>query len=92
MNVFGICFGVIFGICIYIYGCKYCHELCYKTPISDTGVMSLWLSCCYALLCFSCWFSPQKDDHCKCCNELGYKALEEVCFLFSVVLLGINVV
>jgi len=40
-------FNICFGICIYVCGCKYLHELCYKYPISSMGVMSLWLSCCY---------------------------------------------
>ena len=48
MWCFGICLGICFGICvgdvsicIYVYGCKYQHELCYKAPISGMGVMSL---------------------------------------------------
>jgi len=32
---------VMFGICTYVYGCKYYHELCYKSPISSMGDMSL---------------------------------------------------
>lgn len=40
-----------FGICTYIYGCKYCHELCYKSLISDMNVMQLCLLSCL------CWFS-----------------------------------
>jgi len=32
---------VMFGICTYVYGCKYRHELCYKAPISGIGVMLL---------------------------------------------------
>ena len=39
-----------FGICTYVYGCKYFHEICYKTPISGMGVMSLWFSCCYVVM------------------------------------------
>jgi len=34
----------IFGdvaICTYVYGCKYCHDLCYKAPLRGMGVMSL---------------------------------------------------
>ena len=50
-NVFGICFGIF----TYVYGCKYHHELCYKAPINDMGVMFLWFLCCYV----SCWFASQ---------------------------------
>jgi len=64
----------VFGICTYLYGCKYCHELCYKAPISGMGVMSLWLSC---------WFAFQHVDHYKYCKELSYKSPWAVCFAFS---------
>ena len=37
---FGICFDDV-GLCIYVYGCKYHHELCYKAPITGMGVMLL---------------------------------------------------
>ena len=49
----GICFGIYFGhvaMCTYVYGCKYCHELCYKYPISGMGVMLLWLCCHVTML------------------------------------------
>ena len=49
---FGICF-VDFFICTYVYGCKYCHELSYKAPISGMGVMSL---CCHVIMLL-CWFA-----------------------------------
>jgi len=39
--MFNICFWYMFTICTYVYGYKYHHELCYKSPISDMGVMSL---------------------------------------------------
>jgi len=39
-----------FGICIYVYGCKYRHEICYKAPISSMAVM---------LSCVSHWFASQ---------------------------------
>lgn len=32
---------VTFGICTYVYGCKYTHELCYNSPISGMDVMEL---------------------------------------------------
>jgi len=46
---FGICIFYMFlvhvlvmvGICTYVYGCKYHHELFYKAPITDMGIMSL---------------------------------------------------
>ena len=53
----GICLSVCFGdisIGTYVYGCKHCHELCFKAPISVMGFMSLRLPCCYIfmLLCY----------------------------------------
>jgi len=39
-----------FGICTYVYGCKYRHEIYYKTPIRGMGVMSL---CCHVGFLFS---------------------------------------
>jgi len=41
---------VMFGRCTYVCGCKYCHEICYKTPISGMGVMIL---CCYVVMLVS---------------------------------------
>lgn len=39
-----------FGTCTNLYGCKYCHEICYKDPISGTSVMSLLCYVCYVLM------------------------------------------
>ena len=41
---------VMFCICRYVDGCKYLHELCYKSLISDMNVMSL---CCHVGLLLS---------------------------------------
>ena len=38
--MFGICFD---NVLVYVYGCKYQHELSYKAPIGGMGVMLLWL-------------------------------------------------
>ena len=43
----------MFGICTYVHGCKYNHELCYKDPISGMGVMHYDV----ILVMFSCWFA-----------------------------------
>ena len=79
---FGICLGICFGdvgICTYVYGCKYHHELCYKAPISSMGVMLLWLLYSHVVMMF-CF---EQVFHCKYCNELSYKAPWEVCFVFN---------
>jgi len=50
---FNICFGIYFddvAICIYVYGCKYCHELCYKSPLRGMGVLLLLLCCHVTML------------------------------------------
>ena len=43
----GICLAYVllmfFHMHVYVYGCKYCHELSYKSPISGMGVILLWL-------------------------------------------------
>lgn len=47
----------IFGnvsMCTHVYGCKYCHELCYKYPLCRMGVMSLQL--CYHVTMLSCGY------------------------------------
>ena len=61
---FGICLWYMFlvhvlgmlGICTYVYGCKYHHELSYKAPIRGMGVMSLWCYTCYVVMLV--FFSP----------------------------------
>ena len=63
----------------YVYGCKYLHELCYKSPIS--GMVSFNYSCHVVML--PCWFAFQQGDHCKYCIKLCYIAQWVVCFLFS---------
>jgi len=45
---------VMFDICTYVYGCKYQHELYYKSPISGMCGMSLWCYVCYVFMLI--WF------------------------------------
>ena len=86
---FDICFDVMFGhMYLYVYGCKYRHEICYKAPISGMGFMLLW---CY-IFHVTDWFALQQVDNCKYCNELSYKDPRVVCFLFSGFSLGICVI
>jgi len=46
---------VMFGICTYVYGCKYLNELCYKAPISGMChvIMMLYSLCCHVGLLLS---------------------------------------
>jgi len=44
---FGISFDDV-GLCTYVYGCKYHHELCYKDPLC-----SIMLLCCHVGLLLS---------------------------------------
>lgn len=68
---------VMFGICTYLYGCKYHHELCYKAPTSGMGVMELWCYTCYVFMLV--FF--RAGDHCKYRNEQSYNAPWKYFFL-----------
>jgi len=49
--MFGICFvDVLMLVYVYVYGCKYHHDLSYKSLISDKVVI---LSCCHDILLLS---------------------------------------
>ena len=49
--MFGICFAdALIFIYVYVYGCKYHHELSYKDPIRG---MVIILSCCHDVLLLS---------------------------------------
>jgi len=49
--MFGICFAdVLIFVYVYVYGCKYHHELSFKATISS---MVIILSCCHDVLLLS---------------------------------------